>query len=324
MLKQRRYLEKLFAHVETWRPYTVIWSGLVSLAGACIARGDFPPFEISVLSFVIPVLGWIAGLYASDYIDRELDAVEKPHRPIPSGRLKPSEVVLSAFIFAGIGLISSIILGWVHILLVFIVATLVLAYSKISKARGVLGNINRGTLIMLTFLFGVFTYSEVVFSATLFSICILFFLHDVNSNLIGAARDVYGDREMGYETFPVTYGVRKTILLSMILTVTWIIIGLTIIYSKSTLRFPWITLSLFSSGILVLVTGYIYLLRSRLRRMDLLRMHSLFIFERVILASSFILGVVSNTLTGFMILSVSLLVTFLSEQSLRKRYEFAM
>ena len=76
--------DKLLAHIETWRLYTVIWCGLVSLAGSCIAYQDLPPLKNAILVLFIPMMGWIAGLYLADFLDRKLDTIEKPHRPIPS------------------------------------------------------------------------------------------------------------------------------------------------------------------------------------------------------------------------------------------------
>jgi len=74
--------DKIFAHIEASRPYTVIWCGLVSLAGACIAFKEFPPLTIAVLVTFIPMMGWTAGLYLTDFFDRKLDLIQKPHRPI--------------------------------------------------------------------------------------------------------------------------------------------------------------------------------------------------------------------------------------------------
>jgi len=94
---------KLFAHLETMRLYTVIWCGLVSLVGTCVALGNFPSISIALLVLFIPIMGWIAGLYLSDYLDRKLDSIQKPHRPIPSGRIKPKEAIIvgACFAFAG-------------------------------------------------------------------------------------------------------------------------------------------------------------------------------------------------------------------------------
>ena len=64
--------KKIFAHLETMRPYTVIWCGLVSLAGACLSWGELPPVDIAILTLLVPIMGWIAGLCVSDFSDRKL------------------------------------------------------------------------------------------------------------------------------------------------------------------------------------------------------------------------------------------------------------
>ncbi|RLF38756.1 MAG: hypothetical protein DRN12_07945 [Thermoplasmata archaeon] len=311
---------KFLAHIETCRPYTVIWSGLVSLVGASIVFHDLPPLDKSILIFIIPILGWIAGLYASDYIDRRLDEIEKSHRPLPSGRLTPKGVIVSAFFFAGIGFIFSIFLGLIQVIMVFIVAIFVLSYAKISKAKGLIGNINRGLLIVLAFLFGVFTARDIDFSPTLVAIGLLFFIHDVNSNLIGAARDVYGDKKRGYHTFPVKYGIKKSIFLSIILTSIWMCIGITVVFSPIIL-FPDRYLTLFLSGVILIYLGYWHIWKTNMERMNLLKMHSFFVVERIILASSFFFGIISSEYALFIFIT-TLSVTIISQQFLRKRYEF--
>ena len=73
MVETIKIKDKLLAHIETWRLYTVIWCGLVSLVGSCIAYQDLPPLKNAILALFIPMMGWIAGLYLADFFDRKLD-----------------------------------------------------------------------------------------------------------------------------------------------------------------------------------------------------------------------------------------------------------
>jgi len=59
----------LIAHIETWRPYTVIWCGLLSLSGAVLTFKGLPSLQISLFSLFTPIFGWIAGLYLVFFID---------------------------------------------------------------------------------------------------------------------------------------------------------------------------------------------------------------------------------------------------------------
>lgn len=315
--------EKLFAHLETWRPYTVVWCGIVSLVGACVAYNDFPSMEKSVLVFLIPILGWIAGLYASDYIDKTLDKIEKPHRPLPSGRISSQEAMCSAFLFAGAGLVLSFYLGIVQVLMVFIVAGMVLTYAKISKSRGLLGNVNRGVLIVFTFLFGWFSV-EMTWSPLLVLLSLSFFFHDVNSNLVGATRDVKGDKKGGYRTIPVKYGVKTSFIVSLMLSILWVSLFLITVKMFDFLMFPARFFTLFFVAVLILVLLYIFVFISgeTLDRKKLLRAHEFLVIERIILASAFIFGIATSFSSAVILFVIAISVTVISQQVLRKRYEF--
>lgn len=195
---------KLFAHLETMRPYTVLWSGLVSLVGACVTLRGFPAVPEAFLVVLIPVMGWIAGLYLSDYLDRKLDSIQKPHRPIPSGRIKPKEAIMVGAIFALAGFLLTFLLTIYNIILVFIVALLVFLYTYISKSRGLPGNVNRGLVTVAAYFFGVFAINTTLssLSAYVWLLALVFLLHDTNSNLVGAIRDIEGDKKEGTGRFP--------------------------------------------------------------------------------------------------------------------------
>lgn len=74
-----------------------------TLAGA--AAAGWPLGRRTVLLPLASALVYWAGMALNDYADRELDAVERPERPIPSGAVSPAEAlgVASALTFAGIG-----------------------------------------------------------------------------------------------------------------------------------------------------------------------------------------------------------------------------
>ncbi len=74
-----------------------------ALAGA--AAAGRPGWRTAVLATSSTCLYW-AGMALNDYADRELDAVERPERPIPSGRVSPTTALRTAggLTLAGVGL----------------------------------------------------------------------------------------------------------------------------------------------------------------------------------------------------------------------------
>ena len=315
--------DKLFAHLETWRLYTVVWCGLVSLAGSCIVYGSLPPIKISILTLFIPMMGWTAALYLSDFLDRNLDSIQKPHRPIPSGRIKPYEALAMGAIFAITGFILSFLLTYKNIILVFVVAGLVFSYTKISKSRGLAGNVNRGIVTVAAYLFGIFSINISIQSIPIYIwiLSLVFLFHDTNSNLVGAIRDMEGDKKGGYITIPVKYGIKKSVIISFILTIIWLSIALYIPYYYKFLKNEFYLMMILD--ILILISLYIYLIRAikKYSRQKALRFHEFFVIERITLASAFIFGI-ANIYISAIIFIFAIIITSSSQYFLRKRYEF--
>ena len=318
--------DKLFAHLETWRLYTVIWCGLVSLAGSLTAFNNFgslPSLKTALLALFIPMMGWTAGLYLSDFLDRKLDAIQKPHRPIPSGRIKPIEALFIGGLFAITGFALSFLLGLNNVILVFVVAALVFTYAKISKSRGIMGNLNRGIVTVAAYFFGVFSVNKPIqlMPIYIWVLAIVFLFHDTNSNLVGAIRDMEGDKAGGYITIPVKFGLKKSVFFSLVLTIIWLslVLYLPINYGFVKIEFFYVMVL----DILILVSLYIFLFKSLFdySREKALKFHEFFVIERITLASAFIFGII-NIYFAAVIYLVALLVTVVSQYLLRKRYEF--
>ncbi|KYK21697.1 hypothetical protein AYK21_00535 [Thermoplasmatales archaeon SG8-52-2] len=315
--------DKLFAHLESWRLYTVVWCGLVSLAGSCIAYGSFPPLRISLLVLFIPMMGWTAALYLSDFLDRKLDLIQKPHRPIPSGRIKPYEAITIGAIFAITGFILSFLLTINNVILVFVVAGLVYSYTKISKSRGLAGNVNRGIATVAAYLFGVFSIGTQLQSLPMYIwiLAFVFLFHDTNSNLVGAIRDMEGDKKGGYITIPVKYGIKKSVIISFTLTIIWLSIALYIPFYYKFLKIEFYFMMILD--LLILISLYIYLIRAirKYTRQKALRFHEFFVIERITLASAFIFGI-ADVYIAAIIFICAIIVTSFSQYLLRRRYEF--
>lgn len=75
-----------------------------------------------------------AGMALNDYADRELDAVERPERPIPSGRVTPGQALAVATGLTGAGLAAAAAGGGIRALRVAVpLAATVWAYDLVFK-----------------------------------------------------------------------------------------------------------------------------------------------------------------------------------------------
>ncbi|WP_258534388.1 SCO3242 family prenyltransferase [Streptomyces sp. PT12] len=77
------------------------------IAGA-VTAGGAPPRRIAMAAGASVCLYW-SGMALNDWADRELDAVERPERPLPSGRIAPRAAfgAAAALTAAGLGLAAA-------------------------------------------------------------------------------------------------------------------------------------------------------------------------------------------------------------------------
>jgi 4-hydroxybenzoate polyprenyltransferase/geranylgeranylglycerol-phosphate geranylgeranyltransferase len=150
---------------------------------------------------------------------------------------------------------------------------------------------------------------------------IVFLFHDTNSNLVGAIRDIEGDKKGGYQTIPVKYGVKISIYISLLLTAVWLSLSLILPFYYHVLAIQFYLMMIVDIAILLFM--YLYLFRSILSysREKGLRFHEFFVIERVTLASAFIFGI-ANISIAILVYLIALVITGGSQYLLRKRYEF--
>ncbi|WP_043229246.1 SCO3242 family prenyltransferase [Streptomyces sp. NRRL F-5193] len=77
-----------------------------TLAGAAASGRPAAPGRTARLAAASTCLYW-AGMALNDYADREVDAEERPHRPVPSGRISPRTALVTAAALTGAGLTAA-------------------------------------------------------------------------------------------------------------------------------------------------------------------------------------------------------------------------
>ncbi|RKT89077.1 4-hydroxybenzoate polyprenyltransferase/geranylgeranylglycerol-phosphate geranylgeranyltransferase [Saccharopolyspora antimicrobica] len=305
----------LWAHVQTWRPYTLCYPVLVGVAGA--GAGGAAGLAAFVVAGCGVALGWLAGHYLGDYFDRELDRIAKPQRPIPSGRLAAKTALACGI---GLAVAAAVLLAWVNwrtLVLVVLALAGIVAYSRFCKARGFSGNLVRGLITALGFLIGAMVaaplpgWPAVAFSA-------VFLLHDAASNLVGTLRDVDGDRAAGYRSVPVRSGVRYAAGLAVSLYVAAILIAAIGLLLPHRPGFP-VLLGVAACVGLVAVLPLPFL-APNLGQARALRAHEFLVAERLVLAGA-VLARTAPAAVVVPLLALVLVFSLWTQAVMRSRHE---
>jgi len=313
-----RWATKALAHLEMTRPYTMFHSGLVAIAGYELAAQGHTVVWRVVLAALVTMCGWEAGLYAGDYYDRDIDARSKPLRPVPSGRISAREAFLTMVGLIVAGCLCALALGVGNLVLAILTTVFGIAYSKTFKSRAILGNFDRGVLGVCAVLFGALAGGDIARPAVLLLAALVFF-HDAATNLVGAVRDVDGDRDAGCTTVPVVYGVARSVDIAAILALCWIVIGCALII---VVRPGGLALALFIAAVALAARVYapLWATRATVSRPRALSAHKYLVVERLVLMSAFIAAYAPAAM-ALGLLAATLAASIGSQILLRDRHE---
>lgn len=168
----------------------------------------FPVIDALKVSIVVFLVTG-AGNAINDYFDIDIDRINKPQRPIPSGEIGLGTALYFslALFFAGTFLAVSINLICGAIALVN--SLLLIYYASTLKRTPLLGNIAVGYLTGSTFLFGGAVFYASGGIGGVFVLFLLATLATLAREIVKDIEDIKGDREDGARTLPIIIGKKK-------------------------------------------------------------------------------------------------------------------
>lgn len=203
------------------RPFTLLAPFFGILAGALIAcgdlnggLGDYSLIWKGLLAGMIGALLNAASNAINQYYDLEIDLINKPERPLPSGRMTVRQAMNFAWILYGVCVILSFFINVHFLIVVLISAAFTWGYSAPPirfKNHGILANIAmavpRGFLMIVGGWVAI--RPEHWMNPTPWLIGTLIFLYVVGAASTKDFADVKGDKEGGAFTVVVRYGFKK-------------------------------------------------------------------------------------------------------------------
>ncbi len=152
----------------------------------------------------------------NDYYDREIDAINEPYRPIPSGAISISQVVtqILVLLLGGIGVAYGLDV-WAHhdfpIMTMLTLGGALIAYIYSApplklKQNGWLGNYALGaSYIALPWWAGHALFGEL--NSTIMILTLIYSLAGLGIAVVNDFKSVEGDRQLGLKSLPVMFGI---------------------------------------------------------------------------------------------------------------------
>jgi 4-hydroxybenzoate polyprenyltransferase len=213
------------ALIELVRPSKPLAAASFVLLGAYLAA---PPSQLvsapTLLAAGVVFLVTAFGFVVNDCYDLAVDALGKPHRPIPSGRVSGSLAAAFAASLAAAALALSAILGWVFAMIALGAVVLSWAYSFRLKNTLLLGNGAVALLVVAALVYGALTAGPP--GAAVWLAAAISFPYIVAQEALFNLEDEDQDRSAGLHTTATRLGADRTARLVRAILAVFIVLAL--------------------------------------------------------------------------------------------------
>ena len=207
------------------KPELPLAAGICVMAGEVIGSESLPTLFVGLMGFLTGFFISGAAMISNDYFDIDVDRVNHPNRPLPSGRISVPELTILTFLFSAAGFITSGLLGSIALALSVFIWIIGILYNWKFKESGLFGNMMVALSIAWTFIFGGAIVGGLendmiwVFGA-------LAFVFDLGEEIAGGAMDVEGDDKRSARTIALVHGKKYALRVSSFLFFLFVAISL--------------------------------------------------------------------------------------------------
>ena len=206
-------------YIEILRPGNALMGAISIILVALIDKTLSIPV---ILAMITVFFETAAGNAINDYFDYNIDLINKPERPIPSGRISLKNGRNYAYFLFLAGticgfLISYLTNNWIPFIIVLIADVILYLYASKLKYTPLIGNLAVGFMTGFGFVFGGYTINNP--NIVMISLYLGFFAFVMTTarELAKDIEDIEGDKADGARTLPILIGTKIPAILSAIL-----------------------------------------------------------------------------------------------------------
>ncbi len=193
------------------RPHNIA-AAVLSVAVGYFLAGGREGWPLCLL--LSTALATAAGNVINDWFDRDIDAINKPRRPIPSGGVAPRAAIALYFVLLAALALCLTRLPPRQALWIAVWAVLLHIYSWKAKRIYLAGNLLVAAVVSSAFLLGAFAHGDMPAGAVpaLFT-----FFFVMGRELVKDTEDIEGDRRCGARTVPVISGPGRALTVAAVI-----------------------------------------------------------------------------------------------------------
>ena len=178
--------------------------GFAVLVGEFMTLGPSMAAYSAVVGFLVGFSLVAGSMAVNDILDVEIDRINTPNRPIPSGRVSKTEAAAFATIMLAMGLFLAFALSVPNFLIAVLAVTLMFYYNRFGKKTGLPGNAAVSASLAIPFIFGGAVGG---ISRILYVFALIAFLAGMGREVVKGMADIVGDSKRGVRTLAVSKGL---------------------------------------------------------------------------------------------------------------------
>ncbi len=208
-------------YIEILRPGNALMSAISIILVALIDKTISIPVVLAMLAVFFETA---AGNVINDYFDYKIDLINKPDRPIPSGRISLKNGRNYGYFLFFMGtvcgfFISYLTNNWIPFAIVLFADVVLYLYAYKLKSTPLLGNLTVGFMTGFGFVFGGFSINNPTIIMTSIFLGFFALVMTTAREIIKDIEDIEGDKADGARTLPILIGAKKPAILAAILIV---------------------------------------------------------------------------------------------------------
>ena len=187
----------MFAYLNILRPHNAVMSVLAVFIGWILILGLSPEVLVApqlFLSMIAVFLVSGAGNVINDLLDIESDKINKPNRPLASGKMGKNTALVYCIILFTSGIILAGFVNMVTFILAIVNSSVLIIYSLMLQNKIFLGNLSIAYLVGSTFLFGGAATGSIAFLGLPLILMLLSSLSSLSREIIKDLEDIEGDK----------------------------------------------------------------------------------------------------------------------------------
>ena len=218
---------KLGGYLRLMRPVNCLMMGFAVIVGAVLANPNFQDvgWLNLVYGFVTGFMLTAASMAINDYYDREIDAINEPARPIPSGLIKPKQALTYALILTVIGFIAAFLTNLLCLVIALIAWIVFVTYTTVGKRSGLPGNFLVSTCVAIPLIYGSATIINTI-SLNVIPFASIAFLSNTGREITKGIADVQGDKTKNIKTLAVRYGEKTAAVVATLFYLSAVLLSL--------------------------------------------------------------------------------------------------